>query len=76
MEEDMIILWIRRKKSGMPSNTGKMENQSFQVHDDIMKRFRLEHQDTDMLNTKDILAGEENLLAPIQQVKLEENTQN
>ena len=59
-------------------NTGneKRENQNFQIHDDIMKRFRLEHQDTDILNPKDILAGEENLLAPIQQVKLPENIQN
>ena len=72
----MIILWIRRKKSGMSTGIDKRENQSFQIHDDIMKRFRLEHQDTDMLNPKDILAGEENLLAPIQQVKLTENIQN
>ena len=72
----MIILWIRRKKSDMRNGTEKKDNQTFQIHDDIMKRFRLEHQNTDMLNPKDILAGEENLLAPIQQVKLAENIQN
>ena len=72
----MIILWIRRRKSDMHAGIEKKENQTFQIHDDIMKRFRLEHQDTDMLNPKDILAGEENLLAPIQHVKLAENMQN
>jgi len=72
----MIILWIRRKKSDMHNGIEKKDSQAFQIHDDIMKRFRLEHQDADMLNPKDILAGEENLLAPIQQVKLAENIQN
>ena len=60
----------------MHTGIEKKENQAFQIHDDIMKRFRLDHQDTDVLNPKDILAGEENLLAPVQQVKLGENIQN
>jgi hypothetical protein len=72
----MIILWIRRRKSNTNTGTEKKENQAFQIHDDIMKRFRLEHPDMEILNPKDILAGEENLLAPIQQVKLPENIQN
>ena len=72
----MIILWIRKKKVDKTKGTDKQENQSFQVHDDIMKRFRLEHEDLNILNSKDIFAGDENLLAPIQQVKLPENIQN
>ncbi len=72
----MIILWIRRRKPDINAGIEKKENQTFQIHDDIMKRFRLEHQDTEVRNPKDILAGEENLLAPIQQVKLPENIQN
>jgi hypothetical protein len=72
----MIILWIRKKKADKSNRTDKQENQSFQVHDDIMKRFRLEHEDINLINTRDIFAGEENLLAPIQQVKLPENIQN
>ena len=72
----MIILWIRKRKSQKSNVIDKQENQSFQEHDDVMKRFRLEHQDINILNTKDIFAGEENLLAPIQQVKLPDNIQN
>lgn len=72
----MIILWIRRRKSDIHTGIEKKEDPTFQIHDDIMKRFRLDHQDTEILNPKDILAGEENLLAPIQQVKLAENIQN
>ena len=72
----MIILWIRRKKSDKNTGLEKKESQSFQIHDDVMKRFRLEHQDASVLNPKDIFVGEENLLAPIQQVKLAENIQN
>ena len=72
----MIILWIRRKKSDKNAGLEKKESQSFQIHDDVMKRFRLEHQDASVLNPKDIFVGEENLLAPIQQVKLAENIQN
>ena len=72
----MIILWIRKKKNAKSNEVDKIENQSFQVHDDVMKRFRLEHEDTNLLDNKDIFAGEENLLAPIQKVKLPENIHN
>ena len=72
----MIILWIRKKKAAKSNEVEKQENQPFQVHDDIMKRFRLEHEDVNLLDSKDIFAGEENLLAPIQQVKMPENIQN
>ena len=72
----MIILWIRKRKNDKQNPTEKKNRQSFQEHDDIMKRFRLEHQEINILEPKDILAGDENLLAPIQQVKLPENIQN
>ena len=72
----MIILWIRKRKSDKGNPNEKKDTRSFHEHDDIMKRFRLEHQDANILEPKDILAGDENLLAPIQQVKLSENIQN
>jgi hypothetical protein len=72
----MIILWIRKRKTDKQGLTEKKDAHSFQEHDDIMKRFRLEHHDINILEPKDILAGDENLLAPIQQVKLSENIQN
>ncbi len=72
----MIILWIRKRKTDKHNLNEKNDTRDFQEHDDIMKRFRLEHQDINILEPKDILAGDENLLAPIQHVKLSENIQN
>jgi hypothetical protein len=72
----MIILWIRKKKAEEQNATEKRESQSFQEHDDIMKRFRLAHPDLNIANTKDILTAEGSVLAPIQQVKLAEHVQN
>jgi hypothetical protein len=76
MEANMIILWIRKRRTDKQNPTEKKDTKSFEEHDDIMKRFRLEHHDINILEPKDILASDENLLAPIQQVKLEENIQN
>ena len=72
----MIILWIRKKKADKNTITEKQENQSFEKHDDIMKKFRLEHQDVNIINAKDVFMDEGNLLVPIQQVKLPANIQN
>ena len=72
----MIILWIRKKKTEEQKGTENRESQSFDTHDDIMKRFRLAHPDLNIVNAKDILTSEGNILAPIQQVKLAEHAQN
>jgi len=53
----MIILWIRRRKSDINSGIEKKENPTFQIHDDIMKRFRLEHQANEVLNPARISFG-------------------
>ncbi len=72
----MIILWIRKNKAGKQNGTGKKDTESFQEHDDIMKRFRLAHPDVNLLSSRDIMTSEGNLLAPVHQVKLAENIQN
>jgi predicted nucleic acid-binding OB-fold protein len=72
----MIILWIRKKKADEQNVIEKRESRSFNEHDDIMKRFRLAHPDMNMVNSRDILTTDGNLLAPIQQVKLAKNMQN
>ncbi|OGO00415.1 MAG: hypothetical protein A2Y58_05950 [Chloroflexi bacterium RBG_13_51_52] len=72
----MIILWIRKRKTDKNAITEKKERQSFEQHDDIMKRFRLEHPDVNIIDAKDIFADEGNLLVPVQQVKLPVNIQN
>lgn len=70
----MIILWIKKNKS---EKTNKAENfESFQEHDDIMKRFRMAHPDINQSNSQDIVTQEGNLLAPVHQVKLAANIQN
>ena len=72
----MIILWIRKNKANELKNEEKKEFESFQEHDDIMKRFRLAHPDINMLGSHDIVTEEGNLLAPVFQVKLADNIQN
>ena len=54
----------------------KKEFESFQEHDDIMKRFRLAHPDINMMGSHDMVTEEGNLLAPVFQVKLADNIQN
>ena len=72
----MIILWIRKKKEDAQNGTEKRDSQSFHDHDDIMKRFRFAHPDINLMNSRDIMTSEGNLLSPIHQVKLAENIQN
>ncbi len=72
----MIILWIRKNKAHELKNDEKKEFESFQEHDDIMKRFRLAHPDISVTGSHDIVTEEGNLLAPVFQVKLADNIQN
>jgi hypothetical protein len=70
----MIILWIRKHKADK-ENTLKKDD-TFENHDDIMKRFRSAHPDINYTSNRDILTSEDSLLAPVHQVKLAENIQN
>jgi hypothetical protein len=72
----MIILWIRKKKDQEPEGQVKDSKESFKKHDEVMKQFRLEHPDTNVINARDILTADGNLLAPVDKVKLAEHTQN
>ena len=72
----MIILWIRKKKDQQTEGPAKDSKESFQKHDEVMKQFRLEHPDTSVLNAKDIVTADGNLLAPVDKVKLNEHIQN
>jgi hypothetical protein len=69
----MIILWIRKNKSG---NKDFTDAETFQEHDDVMKRFRMAHPDLNLSASNDIVTDEGNLLAPVHQVKLAANIQN
>jgi hypothetical protein len=70
----MIILWIRKNQADKAQAT--QNNVSFQEHDDVMKRFRMAHPDTNLTTCRDIVTTEGNLLAPVHQVKLAANIQN
>lgn len=72
----MIILWIRKKKTEEPSGLAKDNKESFQKHDDVMKQFRLAHPDTNVINARDIMTADGNLLAPVDKVKLAEHANN
>ena len=72
----MIILWIRKNKAESQNTKDKKERHSFQAHDDIMKKFRVSHPDLSILDSEDIIAANDNCLAPIYDVKLTANIQN
>jgi hypothetical protein len=72
----MIILWIQSKKKNKQDQTSKNEKESFKAHDDVMKKFRMAHEELDVLSNKDILTGDGNLLAPVSHVKLSNHVQN
>jgi hypothetical protein len=72
----MIILWIRKSKKDKPKTSLKEERESFQAHDEVMRKFRQAHPEFEVITDKDILTGEGNLLAPVQKVKLAEYVQN
>jgi hypothetical protein len=72
----MIILWIRKSKADAQDTNDKKERHSFHEHDDIMKKFRLNHPDLSILDAEDIVTTDGNCLAPIYDVKLTSNIQN
>jgi hypothetical protein len=72
----MIILWVRKKKAEKPKRSSRNEVDSFQKHDEIMKKFRQSHPDVKIITPKNILTTDGNLLAPIYMVKIGKNSQN
>jgi hypothetical protein len=77
----MIILWVRKRKEeeeeqkGLPKSD---DRESFQKHDEIMKKFRISHPDRDVkiVHASNILNAGGNLLAPVDAVRLDKNKQN
>lgn len=74
----MIILWVRKIKAEDRKDSSKNDKESFQKHDDFMKKFRFSHpeQEVKIVAAKDILTTDGNLLAPVNSVKLGVNQQN
>jgi hypothetical protein len=74
----MIILWVRKRKSGESKDPPQRDHDTFRKHDDIMKKFRISHPDREVkiVTPKDIMTTDDNLLAPVDMVKLDKNKQN
>jgi hypothetical protein len=72
----MIILWVRKKKAEKQKRSTKNEMDTFQKHDETMKKFRQSHPDVKIITPRNILTTDGNLLAPIYAVKIGKNTQN
>jgi hypothetical protein len=72
----MIILWIRKNRKDKQNQSLKDEKESFLAHDEVMRRFRLAHEELDIISEKDILTGDGNLLPPVRNVKLSDHAQN
>jgi hypothetical protein len=72
----MIILWIYKNKKRQEETESQDKNQSFAKHDEMMRKFRLEHPEFGVITDKDIVTGDGNLLAPVHQVKLAHHAQN
>ena len=72
----MIILWVRKRKEEERKDTNKDgDRESFQKHDEIMKKFRISHPDREVkiVHADNILNAGGNPLAPIDVVKLDKN---
>jgi hypothetical protein len=72
----MIILWIQNKKKSKQDESLNNEMDSFRAHDEVMRKFRLAHEQLDVISDKDIITGDGNLLAPVRDVKLSNHVQN
>ena len=72
----MIILWIRKNKTGERNCSSNNGQNSFQKHDKEMKGFRLSHPEMETMNPRDIMTTDGNILAAVNGVKLNQYAQN
>lgn len=72
----MLILWIRKNKTGERTCTPKNAKESFRKHNEDMKRFRLSHPEIEATSGRDIMTADGNVLATVQNVKLNKHVQN
>ena len=71
----MLILLITPKSQQEPPAPFAGED-SFQRHNEAMKRFRRAHPDLNSISARDILTADGDLLAPVQGIRLDGNTRN
>lgn len=72
----MLILWIRKGKTDGQTRPSKDDKESFRKHNEDMKRFCLSHPKIEAISVHDIMTADGNVLAAVQQVKLNKHAQN
>jgi hypothetical protein len=74
----LIILWVSKRKAEDGKGPSRDDRESFQKHDEIMKKFRIAHPEREVkiVSPKDLINTGGNLLAPVDDVKLGNNRQN
>ena len=71
----MMILWITRKnRKQSPPNDAAGE--AFRQHNEAMEKFRLAHPSLNIVNARDVVLANGDLLAPVQSVELDVRSQN
>ena len=72
----MLILWIRKRKTGEADCPQKDDKDAFQKHNEDMKRFYLSHPTVEAISPGDIMTPDGDILAAMQNVKLIKHAQN
>lgn len=72
----MLIFWINKSKKNDDTGPWTSQKEDFTKHDEAMERFRQTHPDMNIVSSKDIITTDGNILAPVQNVKLNEYTKN
>ena len=72
----MFILWIRKNKTGERTSPQKNDQESLRKHDEDMKKFRLDHPKIETKSLKDIMTIGGDVLATVQNVRLNKHAQN
>jgi len=71
----MLILWITRKnRQQLPPTDAAGE--AFQQHNGAMEKFRRAHPALNIVNARDIVLANGALLAPVDGVRLDDNSRN
>ena len=72
----MIILWIRKNDKDEPSRSNGNDEESFQKHDEHMKRFRDGHPRIEPVKPREVSPAGCFNSVPMQEVKLASYAQN
>lgn len=71
----MLILLITPRSKQEPPTPATGED-SFRRHNEAMKQFRRAHPDLNILNARDILTADGDLLATVEGIRLDGNARN